>query len=107
MCIRDSFIDQTMDWDAGNQKYVQSVTYSDPLELDVPGSYSMSFQKTSRYEDRLVPNSADDVIRVELTSASLGALDLPIADHVMTLHDRALDAIGIPHRAPQHLVAAT
>lgn len=89
------FIDQTMDWDAGNQKYVQSVTYSDPLELDVPGSYSMSFQKTSRYEDRLVPNSADDVIRVELTSASLGALDLPIADHVMTLHDRALDAIGI------------
>jgi hypothetical protein len=89
------FIDQTMDWDAGNQKYVQSVTYSDPLELDVPGSYSMSFQRTSRYEDRLVPNSADDVIRVELTSASLGALDLPIADHVMTLHDRALDAIGI------------
>lgn len=89
------FIDQTMDWDAGNQKYVQSVTYSDPLELDVPGSYSMSFQKTSRYEDRLVPNSADDVIRVELTSASLGALDLPIADDTMTLHDRALDAIGI------------
>lgn len=89
------FIDQTMDWDAGNQKYVQSVTYSDPLELDVPGSYSMSFQRTSRYEDRLVPNSDDDVISVELTSASLGALDLPIADHVMTLHDRALDAIGI------------
>lgn len=89
------FIDQTMDWDAGNQKYVQSVTYSDPLELDVPGSYSMSFQKTSRYEDRLVPNSADDVIRVELTSASLGTLDLPISDYVMTLHDRALDAIGI------------
>lgn len=89
------FIDQTLDWDAGDQKYVQSATYSDPLELTVPGSYSMTFQRTSRYEDRQVPSSADDVIRVELTSASLGTLDLPISDYVMTLHDRALDAIGI------------
>ena len=44
------FIDQTMDWDSTNQKYIQSSTYSDALDLDVPGSYTMSFQKTSRYE---------------------------------------------------------
>lgn len=89
------FIDQTMDWDSTNQKYIQSSTYSDALDLDVPGSYSMSFQKTSRYEDRLVPNSEDDTISVVLTDACLQDLDLPTADNTMTLHDRALDAIGI------------
>lgn len=89
------FIDQTMDWDSTNQKYIQSSTYSDALDLDVPGSYSMSFQKTSRYEDRLVPNSEDDTISVVLTDACLQDLGLPTADNTMTLHDRALDAIGI------------
>ena len=89
------FIDQSMVWDAGDQKYIQDTTYSDPLELTVPGSYSMSFQKTSRYEDRLVPNSEDDVIQVTFKTSTLEALDLPTADDTMTLHDRALDAIGI------------
>jgi len=89
------FIDQSMVWDAGDQKYIQDTTYSDPLELTVPGSYSMSFQKTSRYEDRLVPNSEDDVIQVTFKTSTLEALDLPTADDTMTLHDRALDAVGI------------
>ena len=89
------FIDQTMDWDSTNQKYIQSSTYSDALDLDVPGSYTMSFQRTSRYEDRLVPSSEDDTISVVLTDACLQDLGLPTADNTMTLHDRALDAIGI------------
>jgi len=89
------FIDQSMVWDADDQKYIQDTTYSDPLELTVPGSYSMSFQKTSRYEDRLVPNSEDDVIQVTFKTSTLEALDLPTADDTMTLHDRALDAVGI------------
>ena len=37
---------------AGNQS-VQSVSLLRPLELDVPGNYSMSFRRP-RYEDRLV-----------------------------------------------------
>lgn len=89
------FIDQTMDWDSGDQKYVQSATYSDQTELAIPGTYSMSFQRTSRYEDRAVPASEDEFLQATLTSASLAAFDLPSADNKMTLHDRALNAVGI------------